>query len=94
MLAQGIAVAFVSTLYGVGFANLLFLPIAGKLKINLREKVLLKEVVLQGIVSIQMEESPMVVEEKLMAYLRHHNRNFPMQIEDRRVLKNGSYGVR
>ena len=94
LLAQGIAVAFVSTLYGVGFANLLFLPIAGKLKINLREKVLLKEVVLQGIVSIQMEESPMVVEEKLMAYLRHHNRNFPMQIEDRRVLKNGSYGVR
>lgn len=76
ILAQGIAVAFVSTLYGVGFANLLFLPIAGKLKMNLREKVLLKEVVLQGIVSIQMEESPMVIEEKLVAYLKYHNKNY------------------
>lgn len=73
ILAQGIAVAFVSTLYGVGFANLLFLPIAGKLKMNTREKILLKEVVLQGIISIQMEESPMVIEEKLLAYLKYHN---------------------
>ena len=54
ILAQGIATAFVSTLYGVGFANLLFLPVAGKLKLNLREKVLLQEIILQGIVSIQM----------------------------------------
>ena len=75
ILAQGIAVAFVSTLYGVGFANLLFLPVAGKLKMNTRERILLKEVVLQGIVSIQMEESPMVIEEKLLAYLKYHNRN-------------------
>lgn len=73
LLAQGIAIAFVSTLYGVGFANLVFLPIAGKLKMNLREKILFKEVVLQGIVSIQMEEAPMVVEEKLLAYLKYHN---------------------
>ncbi len=42
ILAQGIAVAFVSTLYGVGFANLLFLPVAGKLKMNTREKILFK----------------------------------------------------
>ena len=73
LLPQGIAVAFVSTLYGVGFANLLFLPVAGKLKMNTREKILFKEVVLQGIVSIQMEESPMVIEEKLLAYLKYHN---------------------
>ena len=46
VLAHGIATAFVSTLYGVGFANFLFLPIAGKLKMNLREKMLLKEVIL------------------------------------------------
>jgi chemotaxis protein MotA len=75
ILAQGIAVAFVSTLFGVGFANLLVLTIAGKLKMNLRENILFKEVVLQGIVSIQMEESPMVIEEKLLAYLKYHNRN-------------------
>ena len=74
ILAQGIATAFVSTLYGVGFANLLFLPVAGKLKLNLREKVLLQEIILQGIVSIQMQEAPMVIEEKLLAYLKYHDR--------------------
>ena len=79
ILAQGIAVAFVSTLYGVGFANLLFLPVAGKLKMNTRERILLKEVVLQGIVSIQMEESPMVIEEKLVAYLKYHNKTHSIE---------------
>lgn len=96
ILAQGIAVAFVSTLYGVGFANLLFLPVAGKLKMNLREKVLLKEIVLQGIVSIQMEESPMVIEEKLVAYLKHHNRNYSIgDVERNRERINlGGFGRR
>ena len=95
ILAQGIAVAFVSTLYGVGFANLLFLPVAGKLKMNLREKVLLKEVVLQGIVSIQMEESPMVIEEKLLAYLKYHNRNHMInEASDKNFQKKRLYGSR
>ena len=90
ILAQGIAVAFVSTLYGVGFANLLFLPVAGKLKMNTRERILLKEVVLQGIVSIQMEESPMVIEEKLVAYLKYHNKTH--SIENRK--QTGLNGLR
>lgn len=90
ILAQGIAIAFVSTLYGVGFANLLFLPVAGKLKMNTRERILLKEVVLQGIVSIQMEESPMVIEEKLVAYLKYHNKTH--SIENRK--QTGLYGLR
>lgn len=93
ILAQGIAVAFVSTLYGVGFANLLFLPVAGKLKMNLREKILLKEVVLQGIVSIQMEESPMVIEEKLVAYLKYHNRSHSIDSHGKRD-RNGIFGTR
>ena len=90
ILAQGIAVAFVSTLYGVGFANLLFLPVAGKLKMNTRERILLKEVVLQGIVSIQMEQSPMVIEQKLVAYLKYHNTTHT--IENRK--QTGLYGLR
>lgn len=93
ILAQGIAVAFVSTLYGVGFANLLFLPVAGKLKMNLREKILLKEVVLQGIVSIQMEESPMVIEEKLVAYLKYHNRNHSIEQHGKKD-RTGIFGTR
>ena len=93
ILAQGIAIAFVSTLYGVGFANLLFLPIAGKLKMNTREKVLLQEVILQGIVSIQMEESPMVIEEKLLAYLKYHNEY--NKIQNTTFKKNSNiYGVK
>lgn len=75
IVGLGIATAFVATLYGVGFANLIFLPIAGNLKQKTREKILLKEVVLQGIISIQMQESPAVIEEKLIAYLRFHHKS-------------------
>lgn len=74
LLGTGIATAFVATLYGVGFANLILLPIAGNLKQKTREKILLKEVVLQGVVSIMMQESPALIEEKLISYLKFHNR--------------------
>lgn len=74
LLGTGIATAFVATLYGVGFANLLLLPIAGNLKQKTREKILLKEVTLQGILSIVMQENPAIVEEKLLAYLKFHHK--------------------
>jgi len=74
VVGVGIATAFVATLYGVGFANLIFLPIAGNLKQKTREKILLKEVILQGIISIQMQENPAIIEEKLISYLRFHNK--------------------
>lgn len=74
-LGTGIATAFVATLYGVGFANLILLPIAGNLKQKTREKILLKELILQGILSIQMQENPAIIEEKLVAYLKFHHKN-------------------
>ena len=74
LLGSGIATAFVATLYGVGFANLVLLPIAGNLKQKTREKILLKEVILQGILSIQMQENPAVIEEKLVGYLKFHHK--------------------
>ena len=74
IIGVGIATAFVATLYGVGFANLIFLPIAGNLKQKTREKILLKEIVLQGIISIQMRENPALIEEKLLGYLKFHNK--------------------
>ena len=65
------------------------------MKMNLREKVLLKEVVLQGIVSIQMEESPMVIEEKLVAYLKYHGTgHIPGVINARNSQNSGMYGAR
>ncbi len=75
-LGAGIAIAFVATLYGVGIANIIFLPIAGHLKLILREKIMLKEVILQGILSIHMMEHPAVIEEKILAYLKFHNREY------------------
>lgn len=75
VLGSGIATAFVSTLYGVGFANLILLPIAGNLKQKTREKILLKEIMLQGILSIVMQENPAVIEEKLVAYLKFHHKS-------------------
>lgn len=73
-LGSGIATAFVATLYGVGFANLILLPIAGNLKQKTREKILLKEVILQGVLSIVMQENPAIIEEKLVAYLKFHHK--------------------
>lgn len=72
LLGTGIATAFVATLYGVGCANLILLPIAGNLKQRTREKILLKELTLQGILSIVMQEHPAIVEEKLISYLKFH----------------------
>lgn len=74
ILGTGIATAFVSTLYGVGCANLILLPIAGNLKQKTREKILLKEVMLQGVLSILMQENPALIEEKLVAYLKFHHK--------------------
>ena len=66
LLASGIAIAFVATLYGVGFANLLFLPIAGNLKLKLRDNIMTKQMVMQGVISIYMEEHSSIIEEKLI----------------------------
>ena len=70
LLASGIAIAFVSTLYGVGFANLLFLPVAGNLKLKLRDNIMTKQMIMQGVISIYMEEHSSIIEEKLLPYIK------------------------
>ncbi|MCS6776795.1 MAG: flagellar motor protein [Chloroherpetonaceae bacterium] len=64
-----IASAFVATLYGVSSANLIFLPIANKLRARSAEEVLAREVMLEGILAIQAGDNPRLVEEKLKAFL-------------------------
>ena len=71
-VGRGIAVAFVATIYGVGAANLLFLPCAGKLKIRLRQQQVLREMTLEGVVSILEGMNPHVLEGKLLGYLQEH----------------------
>ena len=68
-LGSGIAVAFVATIYGVGGANLFFLPVAGKLRYWVGRLVANKELFIQGIVAIANGENPRVIEAKLQGYL-------------------------
>lgn len=68
-LAGAIAVAFLATLYGVASANVLWIPFANKIKGGTEKKVLLLELILEGILSIQAGENPRVIREKLMTFL-------------------------
>jgi len=68
-LGAGIAVAFIATIYGVGFANLVFLPIAGKLKILIAKEVSLREMVIDGLCMIANAENPHFIENKLKGYI-------------------------
>ena len=68
-VGRGIAVAFVATIYGVGSANLFFLPSAGKLRIRIREEQLIREMTLEGVVSILEGINPRMLEIKLLGFL-------------------------
>ncbi len=64
-----IATAFIATLYGVGSANLLWLPLASKLKQRSKEEILLREIMVEGVLSIQAGENPTVLDQKLKVFL-------------------------
>ena len=68
-VGRGIAVAFVATIYGVAAANLIFLPIAGKLRLRASQERALKEMMLEGVVSILEGMNPRILEIKLNSYL-------------------------
>jgi chemotaxis protein MotA len=68
-LGAGIAVAFISTIYGVGLANLVFLPIAGKLKMIILHQTTLREMMVDGLVMIANGENTRYIELKLQGYI-------------------------
>lgn len=68
-VGPGMAVAIITTFYGVLGSYLLCLPIAGKLKVRSQEEILLKEVMMEGILALQAGESPRLIREKLIAYI-------------------------
>jgi chemotaxis protein MotA len=68
-LGAGIAVAFIATIYGVGFANLVFLPIAGKLKMIVMKQLVMREMLIDGLVMIANAENPRFIENKLKGYI-------------------------
>lgn len=68
-LGSGIAVAFVATIYGVGLANLLFLPMASKLKELIHHQSKFKEMIIEGVIAIAEGENPRNIETKLQGYI-------------------------
>jgi len=73
-LGGGIAVAFVATVYGVGAANLFFLPFGGKIKAKAKDLVMIRNMTIEGLVSLAQGENPRMIEEKLSGYLPEHER--------------------
>jgi chemotaxis protein MotA len=67
-VGHGIATAFVATIYGVGFANILFLPAAGKIRARSQDAVQLRELMLEGVVGIIEGLNPKLIRMKLEAY--------------------------
>ena len=68
-VGKGIAAAFVATVYGVGIANLFFLPAGGKLRARLRSEIQLRELMLLGVLSIVEGLNPKLIRTKLDAYI-------------------------
>jgi len=68
-LGAGIAVAFVATIYGVGLANLVFLPVANKLKSHIARLVVLREMMVDGLVGIANGDNPRLIESRLNGYI-------------------------
>jgi chemotaxis protein MotA len=68
-LGAGIAVAFVATIYGVGLANLFYLPVAGKIKAHIHRQVVAREMLIDGLVAIANGDNPRIIESRLRGYL-------------------------
>jgi chemotaxis protein MotA len=73
-VGRGIAVAFVATIYGVGIANLFFLPFAGKMRIRIRDGHRRREMMLEGVISILEGMNPRMLEIKLAGFLDDSDR--------------------
>ena len=68
-LGKGIAAAFTATVYGIGFANLLFLPMANKLKGAIQAKSRMQEMSVEGLISIAQGENPRNIETRLRSFV-------------------------
>ena len=68
LLGQGIATAFIATIYGVGFANLIYIPIANKIRAIIHQQTMYREMISEGLNSIALGENPHAIENKLSAF--------------------------
>jgi chemotaxis protein MotA len=70
-------VAFVATVYGVGAANLFFLPLGNKIKLKLKREAAARTVIIAGLVGVAQGDNPRILQEKLEVYLPHAQRSKP-----------------
>lgn len=83
-LGAKIAVAFIATFYGIASANLLYIPIANKLKAVDKQEELENELIIEGVLSIQAGNNPNVVADKLISYLdRNTQKKFSADSENK-----------
>jgi chemotaxis protein MotA len=68
-LGHSIATAFIATLYGICFANLIWLPVANKLKLKLKKDIRERECIMTGLQSLQAGDNPALIKERLISYL-------------------------
>lgn len=73
-VGEGIAAAFVATIYGVGLANIFFIPLGGRIKTRHQDDARFMELILSGILAIQEGLNPKLVRERLAAYVPHHEK--------------------
>jgi chemotaxis protein MotA len=69
-IGEAMAVAFIATFYGVTFSNLVLLPLGGRLDTLSKKELYLKEIIMEGVISIQKGDSPMITEDKLKSFLQ------------------------
>ena len=79
-LLSGMGLALITTFYGVFMANMIFLPIGGKLKRRSENEMMLKSIVVEGIISIHAREHPILIKEKLMTFVPSFVRYQPEKI--------------
>jgi chemotaxis protein MotA len=73
-LLSGMGLALITTFYGVLLSNLVFLPIGGKLRRKSEEELMLKNIMMEGIISIHAKEHPLLIREKLMTFVPQSQR--------------------
>jgi chemotaxis protein MotA len=74
-IGPAMAVALLTTFYGAVMANIICLPISGKLRTRSTEEVLVKEMMIEGVICLSNGENPRIVEQKLAAFLAPNQRN-------------------
>lgn len=68
-IGPSMAIALLTTFYGMVLANLVFIPIAGKLYSRTEQEVFMKQIIVEGVIGVQSGQNPKILEEKLSAFL-------------------------